>query len=237
MKKLMIVFGCLMLVLVFSSHVMAGKGGVKGSNNSNVVCTTIQDGVLTYSPGHYLYGQPIPTGYDPYGYNYQAHMFNGSYANTYFAREGFPPYDGDDATYLASNPSAETKWYWAYRDVDLMMKWNDAWLSNKDCNADGSLDRSSPYIGSGAWITNHMSGTYNKCKWVYFTKIVAVPADANRVGLGDGGTWYAADGTEIGISIWGSFATIQTVENDPCAGINGKQYGSPVGPGFGKFKP
>ncbi|MDI7276965.1 MAG: hypothetical protein QME94_13385, partial [Anaerolineae bacterium] len=44
-------------------------------------CTTIQEGILTYSSGHYLEGQPLETGFDPYGYNYQAHYFRGSYAN------------------------------------------------------------------------------------------------------------------------------------------------------------
>jgi hypothetical protein len=44
-------------------------------------CTTIQDGIIQYSTGHYLEGEPLTVGYDPYGYNYQAHMFNGSTAN------------------------------------------------------------------------------------------------------------------------------------------------------------
>ena len=63
----------------------------------------------------------------------------------------------------------------------------------------------------------------------YFTKIIAAPDDAYK----QDGYWYAADGTEIGPVIWGSFATIQTVENDPCAGIEGVQYISPDHPGFG----
>ena len=65
------------------------------------------------------------------------------------------------------------------------MKWNDAWLSNQDCDADGLLDRHNgfaSYIGSGAWLTNHQSGEYEEdgtvCKWNYFTKIVAAPANA-----------------------------------------------------------
>ena len=71
------------------------------------------------------------------------------------------------------------------------------------------------------------------CEWNYFVKIVAAPADANAFY----GYWYTADGVEIGEVIWGSFAIIQEVENDPCAGIEGAQYISPAGPGFGQYKP
>jgi len=39
---------------------------------------TITEGEIFYSAGHYLAGQPIPTGFDPFGYNYQGHMFKGS---------------------------------------------------------------------------------------------------------------------------------------------------------------
>ena len=205
-------------------------------------CTTIQDGVLEYSAGHYLAGDPLQTGYDVFGYNYQAHMFSGSYANVYLGREGFPPYEGDAAAYLALYPAVAGKWYWPYRDDQVEMKWNDAWLSNKDCNGDGTLDRPSDpppytYIGSGAWETNHQSGTYeqdgNICRWNYFVKIVAVPADATKVG----GVWYAADGTEIGPDIWGEFAIIEEVYNDTGTGDHGLLDKSPAGPGFGKFAP
>ena len=120
------------------------------------------------------------------------------------------------------------------------MKWNDAWLSNTDCDEDGLLDRHyglPSYIGSGAWVTNHQSGSYDldgeTIKWNYFVKIVAAPGDATKVD----GTWYAADGNEIGAAIWGEFAVIQEVSNDPGADQHGVQYQSPVGPGFGKFKP
>jgi hypothetical protein len=211
----------------------------------------IKDGVLTYSAGHYLAGQPLQLGYDPYGYNYQGHLFEGSYANVYLGGHGFPPYpyegsEDEKAQYLEDNPDAADKWYWPYRDVYLVMKWNDAWLANTDrgtdgiigSDPDGKLDRHyghDSYIGSGAWETNHMVGTYEldgeTIEWDYFTKIIAAPADAYK----EGGVWYAADGTEIGPVIWGSFATILTVENDPGIGAEGKQYGSPAGPGFGKW--
>ena len=121
----------------------------------------------------------------------------------------------------------------------LIMKWNDAWMSNKDCDSDGKLDRHhgyDSYIGSGAWETNHQSGTYtddsgNECKWSYFVKIVAAPADAYALD----GYWYTADGIEIGQVIWGAFAITQQVYNDPCEGAHGVYYKSPAGPGLGKY--
>jgi hypothetical protein len=231
MKRTGIAIFCVLCFLGFSTFALAD-------------CTTIQDGMLTYSAGHYLGGEPLQTGFDPFGYNYQARMFSGSYANTYLGGDGYPPYEGDDDAYAARlaeegfGTDPYTKWYWPYRDVELAMKWNDAWLSNKDCDDDGKLDRHYgylSYIGSGAWITNHMSGTYEggkkMCKWVYFTKIVAVPEDATLVG----GIWYTASENEIGPVMWGQFATIQSVYNDPCGGFHGIEYLSPSGPGFGKY--
>jgi hypothetical protein len=163
-------------------------------------CTTIKDGTLEASNGDLLV-----LGYDEFGYNYQAHMFNGRYCDYDRVIGG------------------------SYCDVTLVMKWNDAWLSNKDCDGDGKLDRHrgyASYIGSGAWCTNHQTGEDDGQKWTYFVKIVAAPADAYAAG----GIWYAADGTEIGPVIWGEFAVIQRVES----GIGAYDV-SPSGPGLGKW--
>ncbi len=197
----------LMLILVFVAVFLLPSAVITGGGPND--CTRIQDGTLLTSDGHV-----ITTGYDEWGYNYQAHMFNGLYCDAYH----------------------DAAWCQPYADVRLMMKWNDAWLSNQDCDGDGLLDRHygfASYIGSGAWLTNHQSGEYEMdgrtCQWTYFVKIIAAPADATLVG----GVWYAADGTEIGPAIWGEFAIIQEVENDPCAGIHGLQYVSPDHAGFG----
>lgn len=203
MKKLFVVSVLLISSLMVTSAVMAG--GPKASKNDK--CTTIPSGEIYASTG-----ELITPGYDEFGYNYQAHLFNGRYCD-YDRVKG-----GDDC------------------DVDLIMKWNDAWLSNKDCDGDGLLDRHyghDSYIGSGAWLTNHQKRTDEQdgqtCQWEYFVKIVAAPEDAE---LRDG-KWYAADGTEIGPSIWGQFAIIQQVENDPCGDIHGLQYLSPDRAGLG----
>ncbi len=161
MRRTVMISLVLVLVVALIATPIMAKGGK--------TCTTIKDGTLVASNG-----DPLVLGYDEFGYNYQAHMFNGRYC------------DYDRA---AGGP---------YCDVKLVMKWNDAWLSNMDCDGDDALDRYygfESYIGSGAWLTNHQWG-YNDdgTKWVYFVKIVAAPADATV----DGGKWYAADGTEIG---------------------------------------
>ncbi|MDD5086926.1 MAG: hypothetical protein PHV16_04185 [Candidatus Nanoarchaeia archaeon] len=298
-------------ILLFSIGIAMAKGKPDK-------CTTIQSGELKSSTG-----ETLTTGYDMWGYNYQAHLFNGGYCDAY----------------------RNADWCQPYKDDNLMMKWNDAWLSNKDCDGDGLLDRHygfDSYIGSGAWLTNHMSGEYTNwnvlgdwvfeydynggkhphdvhietfdtetgdftaigmhqntgqtwtatgmvsgndftmhvmydgssytvevegeinedgtiegewtsstnqdgtwistegnaistvCSWNYFTKIVAVPEDAV---LGKDGVWYTAEDVEIGPVIWGAFATIQEVYNDPCAGYEGILYNSPSPNGFGWYQP
>jgi hypothetical protein len=187
-RTVMISLMSVLVAALIAAPIMA-KGGD--------TCVTIKDGTLVDS-----YGNPLVLGYDEFGYNYQAHMFNGRYCDYDRVK------DGD------------------YCDVTLVMKWNDAWLSNKDCDHDGKLDRPASYIGSGAWCTNHMRGEDENGKWTYFVKIMAAPADATLLD----GTWYAADGTEIGPVIWGSFAVIQEFDS----GL-GTHYVSPSGPGLGKW--
>lgn len=200
MKKLTVgLIIAIVLLSLLALPVMA-KGG-----NNNDKCTTIQDGTLVDSNDDLLV-----LGYDQYGYNYQAHMFNGRYC--------------DSDRVLGGD----------YCDVNLVMKWNDAWLSNKDCDGDGKLDRHygyPSYIGSGAWVTNHQSGSYlgddgKMHKWTYFCKIVAAPTGAEKVD----GVWYTADGTEIGPDIWGAFVIIQEVESG-----TGATYVSPARAGLGNW--
>lgn len=207
---LIVVIVALGLIVVGCFSVVTPVEKVGNPNNG---CTTITSGDLVYgNPLHFLYLDPLPTGYDIFGYNYQAHIFNGWYENVTPTQA--PVEEGDT---------------W------LVMKWNDAWLSNKDCDGDLLLDRPANIIGSGAWCTNHQSGEDVRdgeiCKWNYFVKIVAAPVGAYK----DGGYWYTADDILIGKVIWGNFAIVQQVENDACAGLHGVQYHSPVGPGFGKF--
>jgi hypothetical protein len=145
----------------------------------------------------YVALQGYKSGFDEYGYNYNAHMFNGYYYN-YLRPE--IPWTKDN---IDGAPS----------DTWLMMKWSDSWLSNQDRNGDGKLDRGNeePYLSSaadGAWLTNHMRGkNENGKKWTYFVKIVYPTGgviDENNDGYDDN-----TDG-EI---IWGAFIIVKEVES------------------------
>jgi hypothetical protein len=175
-------------------------------------CTTIQSGELLASDG-----SVIGIGFDDWGYNYQGQMFKGGYCDAY----------------------RDAAWCQPYKEDNLLMKWNAAWMSNADCDGDGKLDRHlgyPSYRGSGAWLTNHISGEYSgtdgeKCTWNDFVKIVAAPTDAKLIN----GTWFTAGGSEIGAAIWGEFAIIQEVYNDSCAGDHGVLYHSPTRAGLGNW--
>lgn len=162
-------------------------------------CTTIQSGLLKDTQGNTL-----APGYDKYGYNYQAHMFNGTYDSS----------DRNlDGTYFGQTGD--------FVDDKLMMKWSDEWIANVDCNGDKLLDRglvNGVVKGvSMGWLTNEVNGDYTDAgntvrHYTDFVKIV----------------W-----TGPGSPLWGQYSVIQEVLNDPAQGYSGllsKDYGAP---GFG----
>ena len=168
-------------------------------------CATIQSGDIVYPAGHYWAGQPVGKGADDYGFNYTAHRFSGYFVNADFGFWGLPPYEGDCDAYVAANPMAEAMLgpcadpnaYWVLKDLQLDIKWNDDYRSDTDCDGNGWFDRHygyATYVGSGAWYTNHVSGTYFGEPAKSFSKVVAVPDDAVLAGS----MWYTADGREIG---------------------------------------
>lgn len=219
MKKILVLLSAVLLVL--GTLFVLGLTGAFGEGSANLLssmisakprCATIQSASLTTDDG-----TPATNGQDQWGYNYVANQFNGKFCDAY----------------------KNADWCQEYKEVNLLMKWNDAWLSNKDCDKDGILDRHygfESYLGSGAWVTNHLSGTYTgangeSCAWDYSIKIVATP----RGCLPDGNC-YEKDNTLIGRQIWGDFAVTQEVLNDPCAGYEGLLYKSEA-VGLGLQKP
>lgn len=180
--------------------------------NSSGTCRKISDGGITYR------GKPITSGYNKWGCNFEGHIFNGIYDNHLMPE---PPLVVGD---------------------NLIIKWNEAWLSSKNCNPNPSvteLDRnngSRDYRGTGAWITNHATGTYLEngftCKWSDFAKVVAVPKEAQldssimspkckpSLESGFDGYMWRLGGKELGCSMWSDsfdgLALIQEISSDPC---------------------
>jgi len=149
-------------------------------------CKTISGGTIVDSAG-----DPVVTGYDQYGYNYQAHMFNGTY-------------DSSDRKLDDKYGNATGE----YVDDKLMMKWSDAWIANVDCNNDGKLDRGlvdGEVSGfSKGWVTNHVVGDYSDTDGTHnFTDFVKI-------------VWTGA-----GSPLWGQYTVVQEVLNDPAGGLNG----------------
>lgn len=207
-------------------------------------CTKIKDGTLLYEKGHYFEGKPLQQGFDDFGYNYQSHQFKGSYANLYLGIAGFPPYEGDDEAYLSENPTILDNlyimtYYWPYRKALVQQSWNDARWSNKDCDGDGLLDRHygfENYQGSGAWETFTVTGAYedengNSCDYRYKYTYVAPPMDAYQ----KDGFWYNSNDQLIG-AVFYYLAEIKEMAHDPCGGLKGVVFKTPLGPGLGKFK-
>lgn len=140
MKKIITAATSVALVLAFAGVVYADKPTSVDSNGvetawANSDCASIQSGTITDSNGNTL-----STGFDKYGYNYQAHLFNGYVGN--YSRPAVPVTSGDK----------------------LIMKWSDSWLANVDCNGDGKLDRGLvDGVVNGTsmgWLTNDYVGSY-----------------------------------------------------------------------------
>ncbi len=170
-------------------------------------CVKIQSGNIKASNG-----DTVTIGYDKYGYNYQAHMFNGLSENS-----GRP----------ADVSTTGTE--------KLVMKWSDDWLANVDCDRDGTLDRGlNPKTGESTgislgWVTNHYEGDYlgsdgELHHYTYFAKIVYVgPAPAGT------DPWAA-------VRIWGPYAIIEERQNDLFGEYGGRLKSTKlVAPGLGRF--
>ena len=237
MKKMGIVIFCLAVALTLSIDYQTwGKEK----------CTAIQDGTLVYPYYHYLAGEFFTTGFDEFGYNYQAHTFRGNTFNHYAGTWGLPPYEGDDdayyqrlfdegfATSIEDAQDFMLGFYaWPWRFEKGTVQWSDAWKSNKDCNDDGYLDGvpfQPPECDSGAWYKAEITGTYfrvdgKKCSYTYKAKFAAVPCDAHLVEYSPGyGEWFTPDGKLIGYDIsmafgdptFGDMAMIEEIMWDRC---------------------
>lgn len=201
MKKILISLIIVAIILVFFIVVIPAL--------KNKECTSIRSGLLTDNENN-----PITTGYDQWGYNYQSQTFNGFYDN--YAKPETPVTEGNS----------------------LVIRWDDEFLSNFDCDGDYKLDMHSGYAtykGSNAELTSRQSGSYEldgkTCHWNYFAKMIAVPVDATT----SNGFWYSMEEIEIGRIAGNEFAIVQETYNNPCAGETELTYKNPLPAGFGYY--
>lgn len=198
MKRLFLLLGVMVMVM----GIVAPAALAVPPPPDNDKCATIQGGTITDSAGN-----PLSVGFDQFGYNYQAHLFVGTYDSV----------DRNlDGTYWGSTGD--------YVDDVLTMKWSNEWLANVDCNGDHKLDRGleDGVVGgiSRGWETNHVIGDYDSdgdgiqdAHYTYFVKIVWV---------GPGG------------SLWGEYQIIEEVYNDPVGDVTGLYYKDGA-PGLGLY--
>lgn len=162
------------------------------------------------------FNNALTVGYDKWGYNYQAHIFNGLYEN--YSRPAVVVAEGTE---------------------NLVMKWSDDWLANVSCTSDGSLARgydakAKTFSGPNAtgtsrgWLTNHFEGDYEGSDgemhhYTYFVKIVWVgPALSPD-------PWAA-------VRIWGEYAIIEEIQTDLFGEYGGRLKSTKlVAPGLGLF--
>lgn len=191
---------------IFSVLALAAVMATSVAQGAPAECLKIQSGLIDD-----VNGNLITVGYDKYGYNYQAHIFNGLYDN--YSRP---------ATVVTTGTE------------NLVMKWSDDWVANVDCNLDGKLDRGlNPKTGkstgtSMGWVTNHFEGDYEGSDgelhhYTYFAKIVYVGAAASP------------DPFEA-TRIWGLYAIVEEIQTDLFGEYGGRLKSTKlVAPGLGRF--
>ena len=145
----------------------------KPHNPGRNFCAQISDGIIYQEDDM----TPILPGVDEWGYNFEKHSFEGKYCDSYHNAD----------------------WCKEWADEDLKMRWNDAWLSNEDCDYDGNLDRPSEWVGSGAWLVMFRSGSYIDesgvlHQWSRHLRVQAIPEGAYL----EEGIWYGKNGQKLG---------------------------------------
>ncbi|MEN8041732.1 MAG: hypothetical protein ABFR95_09535 [Actinomycetota bacterium] len=192
-RVLSVMTGVLLLTALFASAAIAAPPASDS-------CATIKSGDIVDSAGN-----PISIGFDEFGYNYQAHMFNGTYDSSDRKMDGM--YWGQEGDFV---------------DDKLMMKWSDSWLANVDCDGDGKLDRGLvDGVVNGVsmgWLTNHVVGDYTDADG-----IVQHTSEFIKIG------WV---GPEAG-DLWGQYTIIQEIYNDSGTGEHGL-LSKIASPGFGQ---
>ncbi len=185
-------------------------------------------------------------GFDQWGYNWNAHQFNGYLINAMFGDnidesvEWYhkePAFDGDLAAYAEAHPEVLNYPFWAYEDMTLVMHWNESCISKEGVYQ-------YPILDSDAWITFHYRMGEGENRWSQFQKFIAASSSDVLVvyfydegGNPVYGQWFSVEGDYLGdYYLWPDRILVQVVNtgNVPEGMLAG--FKSPISPGIGFYK-
>lgn len=225
MKKFVFVIGIIFLAFVFYSC------------DKNLIEEPFNDIELKS-------GKPENKGFDKWGFNWNAHHFNGYLINAVMGdylyelmpfhkwQEG--PYQGEGDTFIDKfgvkfgffpiNPNL--------LDCELVMQWNDALIS-KDGTYPVTFWDYSNWENSNGWITFHYKMNKKNEKWSSFQKLVA----KRYTDYLEGKIWYDDNGNKIGlVTDWPTLILVKKVNIGNVPEEFMDSYNSPLAPGLGKYK-
>ena len=185
------------------------------------------------------------TGFDEWGYNWNAHQFNGYLINAWFGDEMDPsapwykqePYNGEWESYAEQHPEVWNYDFYYYGNMTMVSHWNESCISKEGIYQ-------YPIVDTDAWITFHYRAGENKNQWSQFQKYVAVKStDILHVYYADDdgnpiyGEWFSEEGESVGLFyLWPDRALVQVVNTGIVPeGMLGTYKGL-IGPGLGKYK-
>ncbi|TLX77035.1 hypothetical protein E9993_04960 [Labilibacter sediminis] len=186
------------------------------------------------------------TGFDQWGYNWNAHHFRGYLMNAWFGDEMYPdapwykkepPFDGNVEAYQEAHPEVLEYPFWIYGDMEVVMHWNETSISKNGVYNENILD-------SDAWITFHYSQGENENRWSQFQKFVAAKKNDEKViyvwddnGNPVYGEWFSQEGELLGLYyLWADRILIQVVNTGNLPNGFLPTYKGPLGQGIGKYK-
>ncbi|WP_163710140.1 hypothetical protein [Mangrovibacterium lignilyticum] len=179
------------------------------------------------------------TGFDEWGFNWNAQQFNGYLVNMMLGDaffDGWPHYkqhvyNGEGQEFwdmLVANYD-----YWIYMmpfellDTKLNAHWNTGLISKE-----GGYPAT--WVDSDGWIVFKYSGVMDGQCWSHMRKLVSSRSTDMLVD----GIWYNAEGEEIGFEsmYWPELIVVQVVNEGEMPPFFYDEYNSPWGPGYGKYK-
>jgi len=186
------------------------------------------------------------TGFDEWGFNWNAQQFNGYGINMilgdpYFDQPPFSHY-GNESPYRGEGEEfydylTNKYWYFPYvypkslLNVKLSAHWNESLISRDGVYAETWLD-------SDAWVTFRYSLNNGTESWSHFRKLGALKS-SYKIGEGENANkWYDENNNEVGM-VSKFFEGLMVIQVENVGNVDTEifyeEYKSPAGSGIGKY--